>query len=66
MKKYRIIQKRICGIFKCAIQKKERLKMKCTDCENYYLGCDTEVFNYGYEQDKAEECEFFLEIESIE
>lgn len=24
--------------------------MKCTDCENYYLGCDTEVFNYGYEQ----------------
>ena len=22
-----------------------------------------EVFNYGYEQDKAEECEFFLEIE---
>lgn len=37
--------------------------MKCTDCEKYYLGCDTEVFNYGYEQDKAEECECFLEIE---
>lgn len=37
--------------------------MKCTDCENYYLGCDTEVFNYGYEQDKAEECEFFVETE---
>lgn len=42
---------------------RRELKMKCTDCENYYLGCDTEVFNYGYEQDKAEECEFFLEIE---
>ena len=36
--------------------------MKCTDCEKYYLGCDTEVFNYGYEEDKAEECELFIEI----
>ena len=38
--------------------------MKCTDCENYYLGCDSEVFNYGYEQDNAEECECFEEIEN--
>ena len=34
--------------------------MKCVDCKQYYLGCDTEVFNYGYEEDNAEECKFFL------
>ena len=39
--------------------------MKCTDCEGYYLGCDTEVFNYGYEQDKAEECILFTKLEII-
>lgn len=36
--------------------------MKCTDCKKYYLGCDSEVFNYGYEEDKAEECEFFHKV----
>ena len=45
--------------------RKRGFKMKCTDCEGYYLGCDTEVFNYGYEQDKAEECIFFTELEII-
>lgn len=34
--------------------------MRCTDCIKYYLGCDTEVFNYGYEENKAEECELFV------
>ena len=33
--------------------------MKCKDCKKYHL-CDTEVFNYGYEQNKAEECELFV------
>ena len=36
--------------------------MKCTDCKNY-TNCDTEVFNYGYEQNKAEECPIFTKKE---
>lgn len=34
--------------------------MKCTNCKNY-LCCDTEVFNLGYEENKAEECPIFKE-----
>ena len=52
-------------INKLKLLRKRGFKMKCTDCEGYYLGCDTEVFNYGYEQDKAEECIFFTELEII-
>ena len=37
--------------------------MKCTDCVNYH-SCDTEVFNYGYEENKAEECELFIKHEN--
>jgi len=39
--------------------------MKCVDCKKYCLGCDTEVFNYGYEENKAEECKLFLRNENM-
>ena len=39
--------------------------MKCTDCKNY-LCCDTEVFNLGYEQNKAEECPIFKKNEYVD
>lgn len=34
--------------------------MKCKDCGNYYYGCDTEVYNLGYDEDNAEKCNFFI------
>lgn len=36
--------------------------MKCIDCKNH-ICCDTEVFNYGYEENKAEECPIFIKKE---